>query len=290
ADRPCRGVVVKNCVLSSHCNALKMGTESNGGFENILIYNCTVYDTRLAGLALEIVDGGIMGSVLVSDIVMSGVGAPIFVRLGNRARPFKKDMDKPRIGRMKGVTIMNIEATGCGPTGCAISGLPQAKIEGLTLSNIRLSFAGGGTKEAASRAVPEQETAYPEYSMFGELPGYGFFCRHVKGLKLDNVEVRLAKEDKRHALVLDDVALARIDMFDAPAVPGGSATIRLSETEGVFIHDCTPKKGTDVFLQVEGAKSAGIVLVGNDLRGASRAVQTGENVANTAVSDTANIY
>lgn len=290
ADRPCRNVVVKNCVLSSHCNALKMGTESNGGFENILIYNCTVYDTRLAGLALEIVDGGTMDHVLVSDITMSEVGAPIFVRLGNRARPFKKDMDEPGVGRLKNVTIRNIEATGAGPTGCAISGLPQAKIENLTLSNIRLSFAGGGTKEAAGRAVPEKETAYPEYSMFGELPGYGFFCRHVNGLKLDNVEVQLAKDDKRHALVLDDVALARIDTFDAPAVPGGSATIRLSETEGVLIHGCRPKEGTDVFVQVEGAKSAGIVLVGNYLRGASKAVQMGANVSKTAVSDTANIH
>jgi polygalacturonase len=36
-----------------------MGTESNGGFQNITIDNCTIYDTRLAGIALETVDGGI---------------------------------------------------------------------------------------------------------------------------------------------------------------------------------------------------------------------------------------
>jgi len=267
-----------------------MGTESNGGFENIVISNCAIYDTRLAGLALEIVDGGTMEGVVVSNITMSGVGSPIFVRLGNRARLFKKDMDRPGIGRLKNVIISNIEATGAGATGCAIAGLSGAKIENLTLNNIRLSFAGGGTKDAAGRPVPEKETAYPEHSMFGALPGYGFFCRHVKGLKLSNVEVRLAKDDKRHALVLDDVAVARIDMFDAPAVPGGSATIRLSEAQDVLIQGCRPKEGTGVFLQVEGANSAGIVLVGNDLRGARKAVQTGANVSKTTVSDTANIY
>jgi len=38
-DRPCRDVVVTNCVLSSQSNALKLGTESVGGFQNIAITN-----------------------------------------------------------------------------------------------------------------------------------------------------------------------------------------------------------------------------------------------------------
>ena len=125
--RPCQDVVVSGCVLRSTCNALKMGTESNGGFQNIVLTGCTIYDTRLAGVALEIVDGGTMDRVVVSDITMTGVGAPIFLRLGNRARPFKDGMDKPGIGSMKNITISNIEATGANPTGCAIAGLPEAQ-------------------------------------------------------------------------------------------------------------------------------------------------------------------
>ncbi|MHC4727267.1 MAG: glycoside hydrolase family 28 protein, partial [Planctomycetota bacterium] len=99
--RVCRNVTVSNCVLSTRCNALKMGTESNGGFENIVMTGCSIYDTRLAGVALEIVDGGTMDRVVVSNITMNKIGAPIFVRLGNRARPFKKDMAKPGIGAMR---------------------------------------------------------------------------------------------------------------------------------------------------------------------------------------------
>ena len=59
ADRPCKDVVVTNCMLSTPCNALKLGTESNGGFENIVIQNSAIYNTRLAGIALEMVDGGV---------------------------------------------------------------------------------------------------------------------------------------------------------------------------------------------------------------------------------------
>jgi len=234
--RVCRNVVVSNCVLSTRCNALKMGTESNGGFENIVMTGCSIYDTRLAGIALEIVDGGTMDRVIVSNITMNNIGAPIFVRLGNRARPFKKDMEKPGIGIMRNITISNIEATGANATGCAISGLPQAKIENLTLSNIRLSFAGGGTKEDADRAAPEKPDAYPEYSMFGRrLPAYGFYCRHVKGLKLLNVQLQLANADQRQSVVFEDVEDALIDDLTGPYPPGADSTIRLNDVKEVYI-------------------------------------------------------
>ncbi|MHC4104957.1 MAG: glycoside hydrolase family protein, partial [Planctomycetota bacterium] len=235
--RVCRNVTVSNCVLSTRCNALKMGTESNGGFENIVMTGCSIYDTRLAGVALEIVDGGTMDRVVVSNITMNKIGAPIFVRLGNRARPFKKDMAKPGIGAMRNITISNIEATGANATGCAIAGLPQAKIENLTLSNIRLSFAGGGTKEDADRAVPEKSDAYPEYSMFGRLPAYGFYCRHVKGLKLLNVQLQLANTDQRHGLVMEDVEDALIDDLTGPRPPEADSTIRLNNVKEVFIRN-----------------------------------------------------
>ena len=235
--RVCRDVVVSNCVLSSRCNALKMGTESNGGFENIVMTCCSIYDTRLAGVALEIVDGGTMDRVVISNITMNKVGAPIFLRLGNRARPFKKDMETPGIGVMRNITISNIEATGANPTGCAISGLPEAKIENLTLSNVRLSFDGGGTKADAEREIPEKTADYPEYSMFGRLSAYGLYCRHVKGLKLLNVELQLEKADQRHAVVFEDVEDALIDCLDAQLSPGAGTMIRLTDVKKVFIRD-----------------------------------------------------
>jgi polygalacturonase len=233
--RVCRNVVVTNCVLSTRCNALKMGTESNGGFENIVITGCSIYDTRLAGLALEIVDGGTMDRVVVSNITMDNIGAPIFLRLGNRARPFKQDMAKPGIGTMRNITISNIEATGAGSTGCAISGLPQAKIENVTLSNIRLSFAGGGTRADAERTVPEKPEAYPEYSMFARLPAYGFYCRHIKGLRLLNIQLQLENADQRYGLVMDDVRDALVDDLTGPHPPAADSTIRLDSVKDVFI-------------------------------------------------------
>jgi hypothetical protein len=286
--RPCKDVVVSGCVLRSTCNALKMGTESNGGFQNIVMTGCAIYDTRLAGVALEIVDGGTMDRVVVSDITMTGVGAPLFIRLGNRARPFREDVDKPGLGAMRNVTISNIEAAGANPTGCAISGLPEAKIENLTLSNLRLSFAGGGTAEEAAQPVAENPDKYPEYSMFGRLPAYGLYCRHIDGLKLANVQVQLAGEEKRHALVLDDVKDATVDGLDAPASAGAASLLCLTQVQDVLIRGCTPKEGTDVFLKVQGARTEGVTLVGNDFRRAKTVVDAGTDASKTAVAQVAN--
>ncbi len=286
--RPCKDVVVSGCVLRSACNALKMGTESNGGFQNIVMTGCTIYDTRLAGVALEIVDGGTMDRVVVSDLTMTGVGAPLFVRLGNRARPFKEDMDKPALGVMRNVTISNIEATGANPTGCAIAGLPEAKIENLTLSNLRLSFAGGGTAEEAAQPVAENPDKYPEYSMFGRLPAYGLYCRHVHGLKLVNVQLQLAGDDKRHAVTLDDVKGATIDGLEASSSAGAVSLLCLKQVQDVLIRGCVPKEGTDVFLKVQGAQTEGVTLMGNDLRRVRTIVDADADVSKTAVAQIAN--
>jgi polygalacturonase len=286
--RPCRDVVVSGCVLRSTCNALKMGTESNGGFQNIVWTGCAIHDTRLAGIALEIVDGGAMDRIVVSDITMTGVGAPIFIRLGNRARPFREGMDKPGLGSMKNITLSNIEATGANPTGCAIAGLPEARIENVTLSNIRLSFAGGGTAEQAARAIPEEAEKYPEYAMFGKLPAYGFYCRHVDGLKLTNIQLQTAGPDRRHAVVFEDVTDAALDGLDAAWSSGATCPLRLTDARDVLIRACRPAAAMAVFLTVQGGRTEGVTLMGNDFRSIQKVFELEAGVSSAAVAEIAN--
>jgi len=288
SDRVCKDVTVSGCVLRSTCNALKMGTESNGGFENIVLTGCAIHDTRLAGIALEIVDGGTMDRVVVSDITMDGVGAPIFIRLGNRARPFKAGTDAPGLGALRNVTISNIEAGGANATGCAISGIPGAMIENVTLDNIRLSFAGGGRRRDARRLVPEQANKYPEYSMFGQLPAYGFYCRHIRGLHLSNVEVRTTTADERHAVVFEDVEDAVIDRLKPAALAAAVCPLRFTNARDVLVRGCTPADGIGLFLAVQGAQTDGITLTGNDFRHVGKVVETGAGAVETAVALIAN--
>jgi len=205
SNRSCRDVQISHCLLSSENNALKLGTESSAGFENISIHDCAIYDTKNSGLALEMVDGGKLDGVDVSNLAMRNVGAPIFVRLGNRGRPVLPGAPKTRVGSLQNVHIRNIVATGASRIGCSITGLPGSPASNISLEDIRITFAGGNAENGLHQTVAERASKYPEHSMFGVLPAYGFYCRHVRGLTFSNVELDFQHADARPSLVCDDV-------------------------------------------------------------------------------------
>lgn len=247
AQRPCQHVVITNCVLSSGASALKLGTESNGGFEDVAISNCTIYDTGNSGIAVEMVDGGTLDRVSVSNITMKNVGAPIFIRLGNRARPIP-GLPEPGMGSLRNVIIRDVQADGAGPIGCAISGLENFPIENVTLENIRIRFTGGGKAEDAQRQIPEQVGSYPKYSMFGTLSAYGFFCRHVSNLRLHNIDLAFEQDDARPAIVCDDVRDADLFSLRAQTAPTAEAVVRFREVRGALVHGCRSAVDHDRFL------------------------------------------
>jgi polygalacturonase len=196
---------------------LKFGTESNGGFRNITISNI-VFD-HCRGLALETVDGGLLEDISITNITMRDINnSPIFMRLGRRMRG---PAGTP-VGELRRVNISNVVVYNADPRYASIiSGVPGHDVEDVRLSNIRIFYQGGGTKEEAALVPPEKETNYPEPSMFGVLPAYGFYIRHAKGVEISNVEVSYLKEEERPAFVLEDVK--GVDFF----------RVKAQKTEGV---------------------------------------------------------
>lgn len=185
---------------------IKLGTESNGGYRNILIEDCSF--THCRGLALETVDGGVMEQVTARRLVMHDVTtAPLFLRLGDRRR----GPPGTGVGAIRGVTLHDIEATAIDSRyAAAIAGLPGHPVEDVTLSDIRLSYLGGGTAADAARAPAEHATAYPEPSMFGVLPAWGLWMRHARGVTIDGLALSLAQPDARPAFGVEDVAELRV--------------------------------------------------------------------------------
>lgn len=207
ASRPCRDIEASNCRLSTRTNAIKLGTESIGGFEEIRISGCQITDTKMSGIALYTVDGGDLKDVRISDVTMDGVTLPISVRLGARLKAFREgEAARTSPGVLKDVLIENVTAKNVGLIGMLINGVPGHPVEALTLKNVTLEAPGGGTREAAGRELPEKETAYPEYNMFGTtLPASGAYLRHVRGMKAENLKVTVAKDDARPKVVMVDV-------------------------------------------------------------------------------------
>jgi hypothetical protein len=227
-DRKCRNVVVDNCVLTSHCNAFKLGTESNGGFENITFSNSVIHNTRLSGIALEIVDGGTMRNIIVSDIIMDSLHNPLFIRLGNRARPYADGAPIPGVGAVEGISIQNIRATNIGlyqqpgrsDSGsdpnwrfipASISGLPQSRPSDITIKNVVFEFPGGFTGLILPEDVPLNEKSYPEFRCMGVLPASALYIRNVSGIVLDGIQIRLVEEDGRTPIFLDNAEDVLID-------------------------------------------------------------------------------
>jgi polygalacturonase len=216
--RDTENVTIDNCMVSGYAlgtlvdgtfktgaygrtGRIKCGTESNGGFKNIAISNVIFEHCR--GLALETVDGGQLEDVTISNITMRDVQMPFFFRLGARMRG---PAGIP-IGTLRRVSISNVIAHNADPRyPSTIAGIPGHPVQDLRISNVRHHMVGGLSMTGVAQNPPELENAYPEPTMFGTLPAFGFFIRHAEGVNLDNVEVRFEQQDTRPAYTLRDVA------------------------------------------------------------------------------------
>jgi hypothetical protein len=287
-DRPCQDIAVTNCVLSSDCSALKLGTESNGGFENIAFSNCTIYDTHVAGIDLLLVDGGLMERVAISNITMKNVDLPIFIRLGDRGRPVIAGSPRPGVGVMRNLRISQVEAVGANSGGCLISGIPERAIEDLSLDGIRIRFTGGGSRTDAARTVPELPDVYPTPSSFGVLPAYGFYCRHVKGLRLRDVELRSERPDFRPALICEDVEGMSMNGCSLAGHREAGPPLLFRDVRNALVAGCHVPVEAPAFLGLSGARTRKISLLANDFSGARQAVASSPDVSQEALFLAAN--
>jgi polygalacturonase len=264
SPRSCENISITNCVISSRCNAIKLGTETNGGFRNIQISACVVKPSVLtvpsffgreggtSAISLEIVDGGTMENISVSNIVVDGTESPVFVRLGNRARTYQEGVVINKIGTITAVSISNIRIKNAGKTGCSITGLPDHPVDGIRLSNIVMEQAGGGTTEDVNAIVEEKPTEYPEATMFGILPAYGFYIRHAVNVTFDGVQFATAAEDARPAFYLDDVKGSVLTRMQLQGSKKTKTLVRLKNSKDILIKESlVQSKNGSAFIKLE---------------------------------------
>ena len=236
----CKDIRVWNCKLKSRCYALKFGTETNGGFEDISIKNIEIKDTRIGGIGIESVDGAIIDGVTIQNVTMQNVNAPLFIHVGKRMR----GPEGRAIGKIRNVTLENITADGPyepyeiiawnynsfkandfyqdpkvfgiaeGFDGTKktddwqmtsnICGLEESPLENITLKNMYLRLDGG--VQEYNHDVPEEAQDYPEVYVYGRiLPAKGIYFRYVDGLIIDNVRISTYREDIREDFVFKKV-------------------------------------------------------------------------------------
>jgi hypothetical protein len=165
------------------------------------------------------------------------------------------------IGWIKRVRISNVVAYNADPRyGSIISGIPGHDVEDVTLSGIRILYRGGVTLDQVAKQpadlvntfffratggvpprepydTPEREKEYPEPSMFGMMPAYGFFVRHAKGIELKDIDIANMNGDGRPAFVFDSVD--GIELQDCKAAKSsGAPLLVMMKAAGVSIDHC----------------------------------------------------
>jgi polygalacturonase len=243
-------LVVTNCILRTSNNGFKFGTESEGDLRNVTFSNCVIMRrdrgrAPVTGVALESVDGGNVDGVAISNVVMRGVRTPIFVRLGNRGR----GMIESTPGNMSDISIDNVIALDADRPS-SINGLPGFPIRDVSLSNIQVNE--GARARFAGPGIPELPHTYPYGGMFGVLPAYSLYARHVEGLSISNWHDRWDLPHLRPAAVLEDVSDLQLMGFNAGATEGKQPVVllegvRKATIEGVSAaQDTAPVIGTAI--------------------------------------------
>ena len=274
-NRMVGNAVVRNCTISSNCNAIKFGTTSIGGLKNVSIENCTIKKasadhirnwqknlkfieqpiTVISGIALESVDGGIIEDIRISNIRMTDVQTPIFIVLGNRDRKQVGDNASP-IGKIENISIRNIYAVSHSKMSSSITAYPGQYIKNVKLENISISSMGKGTKAEANLNLPENSKDYPENRMYGQVyPASGFFIRHVNGLSFEGLELKTRSTDFRPAIIMDDVNNCRLNNLKVTPYPTVQPVIKIVGCKEISISKASPSlKSTDVIKLVNTSK------------------------------------
>jgi hypothetical protein len=216
----CTDVLIRDCTIRSSANAIKFGTVSRGAFRHIRIIHNRVYDTYRSALALEAVDGAAIEDVVADSLEAVNTGNALFIRIGARSGSRQSSIADVSV-RHFSIQIAAGKADSGYPyegpiedqprniSPIVLTGLPGVFLQDIRLEDVTVRYPGGGSPFIASRgpadSVAELPAHYPEFSMFRELPAWGMYIRHARGIQVKNLRLYCAAKDYRTAVVLDDV-------------------------------------------------------------------------------------
>ncbi|OCX52283.1 glycoside hydrolase family 28 [Mucilaginibacter sp. PPCGB 2223] len=264
----CENIEISHCRIRSSASAFKMGTASFGGFKKIKVHDIEVYDTYRSAVAIETVDGGAIEDIDIRNVNAKNTGNAIFIRLGQRNK-------NAAPGTLRRVYIGNVRAqvpAGKPDAGyhmegppvnfkhhvfpSGIDGIPGYIVQDVTLENIDIAYEGTTAKTDYVKfnidnlpAIPEVISNYPEFSMFGELPAWGFFVRHAEGINFKNVKLSCQKNDLRTACIFDDVKNLNLDGLHINKKQSSPVVVIKSSTTAAVNVNVAGKQTKDILIK-----------------------------------------
>ena len=220
-QRELRRVLVEDCDFYSACNAVKVGTDTQGDFRQVLIRRCRIgglaedpsglkHACADSGISLEMVDGGTLEDFVIRDVFITRAWSPFFLRLENRGR-VKPGDPPPGPGTLRRILFCNITGEENGPRGSYMLGIPEKPIEDIVFRNITIRQRASAGPVKKDSDFSEMRGVYPDAHMIdetGDAPAFGLWARHVKGLRLDRYEVHPTGNDPRPFIESSDAGFS----------------------------------------------------------------------------------
>ncbi len=217
----------------------------------------TVITQSNRGIAFMVFDGGYISDVVLSNLTIDcrrhdwfwwGDGDPIHFNIKLRSEvDGKPHPGEPPAGSIRNVILRNIVAHGQGTS--MIHGHPDSWLDDVTFDNIKLFVSSD----------PESPLQKTEDAMQ---------IRWARNLKLKDVEVfwdKPASAKWQSALRVEDAQDLQIEGFRGRPAYREAPAVRLSNVDGAVLRNSDALPGTDLFLEIGGAKSRHIRFIGNDL-------------------------
>ena len=306
----CRFVTVTNCTFSTRWSVFRFG---GGTAENIVVSNCVLAGVLGCPIKFQGGPGSTFQNMSFSNLIFQDVTGPIHISISSPAgmtapaepqepppaqpaQPVRRE--GPAI--VRNISFSNIHGNvltvarpktdyflgrghGDGEAFSAIvlNCVGSAVMENISLSDVHLTFGGGGNREfGANRNVPQRAG---EYFSLGPIPAYGVYARGVKGLTLDNVRLQVASKELRPAIVFERVTDAALSGVSAEGNIEAESVLRFVDSKDVLLTASRVPTPAGVFLRVEGPDNADIVIDGGDLSKAAKPLSFAAGAGEKAV-------
>jgi Glycosyl hydrolases family 28 len=274
----CKFIMISNCSFSTRWSVFRFG---GGIAENVVVSNCLLYQVFGCPIKLRCEKGSRYENMSFSNLILQEVTGPISIGAGPMREPAEPGSEWPG-GIVRNISFNNISGTvnttqtklddstfsssdnpGELHSAIILNGVDGLYLENISLSNIHLTFGGGGTAEEAGRRKLPQIAG--EYFALGAIPAYGLYARNVHGLDLSNIRFQVATPELRPTMFLDKVHDAAINGLSAQAHPEAESLVRLINCRDILVTAPRVLGSAAIFACVEGADTQNISIAGGDL-------------------------
>lgn len=187
---PSKKIRIRQCCMKDGHGAITLGSEIGAGVIDLKVENCLFLSTD-RGLRIKTRRGrgedSIIDKVLFKNIYMNEVKAAFVVNSFYFCDPDGRDeyvsslepapVDE-RTPRIKNLKFSNINCDNAHYCGAYIRGLPEQKIESVTMENVRINYAPNAESGQAAMMVHCEPSAK-----------IGIYIDNVENVVLDNVKV-----------------------------------------------------------------------------------------------------